>query len=81
MNSYSFSREKVDGVYVIDNPRRLDEKGKQRHLSFEVQQVLPGHVFTLSCTAGRATFLFEQELTPVEQALLRTVVEDHKNNR
>ena len=80
MNSYSYKREKVDGVYIIDNPRRRDKDGKQVLLATEVQHSLKGHEFTLSCMAGRAAFRFKEELTPVEQALLRRTVEGHKNN-
>ena len=81
MNDYSYARDLAGGSYDIDNPARFDSGGVPKLLAAEVEQRLPGRKFTLSCTAGRATFKFEGELSPVERALLDVTVDDHKNNR
>jgi len=78
--NYFYTREKVDGVYDINNPAREDGEGNRLYLAQEVKTALPGTIFKLICSGAEAKFIFTTELSGADETTLTNTVNAHKNN-
>lgn len=80
MQTYTFTRELVDGSYNIDNPLRVDGEGNQIYLAKEIETALPGKSFKLKCNATQVEVIFTEVLSAEEIDDLTAVINNHKNN-
>jgi len=79
--TYSYTREKVDKVYKIDNPDRVDGEGKQIYLADEIQTAFPSIIFqTKAVDTNFDVIVQDTALTEGQQTTLGTLVSDHKDN-
>ena len=78
--NYEYTREKIEGMWDINNPLRVDGEGNQIRLSSEVQAAIPAMPFKMNCEGALALFSFETELSAGEKSTLDTTVQNHKDN-
>ena len=83
---YSYTRSKLlTGVHIgswnINNPDHLDIDGNQIYLSNEIEEALPGKLFTVHCSYEECNIIFpEDDLTQEEKTILDAIVNNHQNN-
>lgn len=78
---YFFTREMIpDDGWDINNKFRVDDQGNQILLANEVENLLPGKLFKLSCKESEVKFEFQTELNNDERIILNNAVQAHKSN-
>lgn len=77
--NYNYTRELVDGVYNIDNPRDVDADGEPVRLACRVKEALPNKTFNMKIDGTDVVICFEAELTTEEKNTLDTTVANHKS--
>lgn len=80
MTEYFFTRAKIGNLWDVNHPDRVDIEINTGYLAQEVETALPGKNFTLHCNATEIKFIFENSLDLADQAILSTVVDNHKSN-